>query len=318
MNKTKIWLIVAASLILVGSLIFGGIMMALKWDFSKLSTVKYKENTFESAEAVQSISITADTADISFKVSENENCKVVCFEEEKSGHSVSVEDGVLTISLEQSKKWYDHIGINFASSRITVYLPAGQYDSIIIHENTGDITIPEDFSFDMMDISLSTGDVRNCASAGNLKIKGSTGDIYLENIASDAIDLSVSTGHITGLSITCTEELKINVSTGKTQLTDVFCGALLSTGSTGKIALKNVIASGEISIKRTTGDVTFNQCDAAEIFIKASTGQVSGSLLSPKIFLTETSTGDILVPQSLTGGKCQITTSTGDIEITYD
>ena len=38
MSKSmKIWLIVATSLILVGGIIFGGIMMALNWDFSKIS-----------------------------------------------------------------------------------------------------------------------------------------------------------------------------------------------------------------------------------------------------------------------------------------
>ena len=42
MSKAKkIWFIVAASLILLGGVIFVSIMSIFKWDFSKLSTNKY-------------------------------------------------------------------------------------------------------------------------------------------------------------------------------------------------------------------------------------------------------------------------------------
>ena len=53
-----------------------------------------------------------------------------------------------------------------------------------------------------------------------------------------------------------------------------------------------------------------------ELFVKTDTGDISGSLLSDKIFLTETDTGSIKVPQSVNGGKCELTTDTGDIRIT--
>ena len=41
---TKIWLIIAASFVLIGCIIFGGVMTMLKWDFTKLSTDKYETN----------------------------------------------------------------------------------------------------------------------------------------------------------------------------------------------------------------------------------------------------------------------------------
>ena len=45
MNKvTKIWLIVAGSLILVGAIIFTGVMNAMGWDLSRISTEKYENN----------------------------------------------------------------------------------------------------------------------------------------------------------------------------------------------------------------------------------------------------------------------------------
>ena len=76
-----------------------------------------------------------------------------------------------------------------------------------------------------------------------------------------------------------------------------------------------MIASGRIDLERSTGEVFFDGCDASEIKVKTSTGDVTGTLLSSKVFITHSSTGRIAVPDSITGGRCEITTSTGAIEI---
>ena len=54
---------------------------------------------------------------------------------------------------------------------------------------------------------------------------------------------------------------------------------------------------------------------AAEILIKTDTGDVKGSLLSEKVFVVQTDTGSIDVPKTVSGGRCEITTDTGDIKI---
>ena len=83
---------------------------------------------------------------------------------------------------------------------------------------------------------------------------------------------------------------------------------------TGDIDLKNVIAS-KINISATTGDISLYQCDADELYLKATTGDITGSLLSDKVFVAKSTTGDIDLPQSTTGGKCEIKVTTGDINI---
>ena len=40
-----------------------------------------------------------------------------------------------------------------------------------------------------------------------------------------------------------------------------------------------------------------------------------GSLLSDKVFITETDTGNVNIPKTTDGGKCEIKTDTGDIKI---
>ena len=317
-KATKVWLMIATVLLASGMLVFTLAMSMNGWSFSKLSTVQYTTNTHEITEEFHSISMNTDTADILFLPSESETCQVICYEEEKQTHTVTVQNGTLTVKKTNGEKWYDHIhiGVSFESPKITVLLPKAEYDSLLIKESTGAISIPKDFLFESIDITASTGDVRCDASAkGAVKIKTSTGSIRVENAVAEKMEISVSTGVVNVTSTACAGELKIQVSTGKTSLTDIMCGSLFSSGDTGDLYLKNVIASGQFIIERDTGDVRFDGCDAAELSVTTDTGDVTGTLLTDKIFFANSDTGKVDVPKTTTGGKCEITTDTGKIEI---
>lgn len=315
-KTTKIWIVIAASLVFVGLIMFAAVMSEYKWDFSKLSTGKYETNTYEISEEFSNLSMNTDTADIIFALSDDGKCRVECYEEEKAKHSVAVQENTLVIKMIDERTWYDYIGINFGSPKITVYLPKAEYASLFIKESTGDIEIPKNFKFEGVDISSSTGDVNFFASASKLiKIKTSTGNVCVENTSAGTLDLSASTGRITVSNVICGGDANINVSTGRTNLNNIECKNLTSSGDTGDISLNHVIAAEKFSIKRSTGDVRFDGSDAAEILVETDTGDVTGTFLSEKIFFVETDTGSVDVPESITGGRCEITTDTGDIEL---
>ena len=315
-KKTKAWLITATTLVLIGCMLFGGVMTMLKWDFTKLSTETYKTNSHEIHEAYQNISITTDTADVVIVPSKTQATSVTCYETETMQHSVSVKENTLVIELLDTRKWYEYISINFATPKITVSIPQGEYGSLVLKATTGDVEITKHFAFKSIDLTGSTGHVTNCASAaGTIRITRSTGNINLENISAGALDLSVSTSRITGSNLICKGDAKINVSTGKTILSNLECKNLISTGSTGSVSLTDVIATETFSIKRSTGDVTFDNSDAAEISVETGTGSVTGTLRSEKVFILETDTGKINVPKTTSGGVCKISTNTGDIEL---
>ena len=276
----------------------------------------YETNIHKINEEFYNISIKTDTADIAFAPSNDGMCIVACYEKAKISHSVEVKEGTLTVNAVNNKNWYDYIGVNIDSPKITVYLPEAEYSSLIIEESTGDIEISKDFGFKSIDISLSTGDVKCYANASEtIKIAASTGDIYVEGISASSLDITVSTGNVTVSNVTCNADMTIGVSTGNAYLTDIVCQNLISTGSTGDITLKNVISTEKISIERSTGDVMLDRSDATELFVTTTTGKVEGSLLTDKVFIAKTNTGRINVPSSITGGKCEITTKTGDIRI---
>lgn len=298
MNKTtKIWLIIATSLIFAGIIIFTTTMSLLHWDFTKLSTVKYQTTTHEITEDFKNISIKVDTADVEFFYTTDSKVTVTATEYENSTHSVKIEDSTLKIETTDKRKWYEYISLfNFQSPKVSVYLPFGNYENLSINLDTGDVKMPNDLNFSSIDIVSDTGDVINYASATEyIKIQTTTGDVKLEKIS--------------------TNEITIIVTTGDVKVKDVACKTFVSNGNTGDITLINLIASDSFHILRSTGDVEFYKCDAENIEVKTDTGDVEGSFSSNKIFITKTSTGDVEVPKTTNGGTCKITTTTGDIEI---
>lgn len=313
----KIAAIIAALLVVVGGILFVAVMAANDWNFRILSTARYETNTYEITEDFADLSICTDTADVVLLPTTDGTCKVVCHEQENVKHSVAVSNGTLVVQASDMRKWYDHIGIfSFGSPKLTVYLPEAQYSTLAIETDTGDMEIPKSFQFSSINISASTGDVTVRASAlEHIKIATSTGKICVDGVSANALELSTSTGDVAVTAVVCEGEIRIGVSTGETRLSDVSCKNLTTSGSTGEVFLKNVTALETLSVERSTGDVKLERCDATEIFIKTDTGDVEGSLLSEKIFFTQTDTGDVEVPRTSSGGRCEITTDTGDIAI---
>ncbi len=316
MSKSKIWLAVATLFVVIGLILFAFVMEKLGWDFTRLSTVKYVSNTLEVTEEFDKISIDVNTADIEFIPTSDGYCTIVCFEDERVKHSATVKNGTLVIDTNDTRKWYEYIGISLSFPKMTVYLPQNEYASLIVETDTGDVNIPKDFAFDKIEIDGDTSDVSSFAPVTNvLDVELSTGDIIIDGITAGQVKLTTATGEIAVSSVTTKNNIDIETDTGTVKLSNASCSNFVAESDTGTITLKNVMVTGTISIESDTGDVRLEGSDAAEISVKTDTGDVAGTLLSEKVFITETSTGRINVPETTLGGKCEIITETGDINI---
>lgn len=307
--------IIAVSLIITGLAFCACALFLENFDFKKLATDRYQSETYTVTEDFTNIEINVDTDDIKFLPSDDGICKVICTETDKLKHSVRVENGKLIIKIMDRRRWFDHIGIFFGESKMTVYLPKSEFASLFIENDTGDIKLPSDFSFGSAEIETDTGDITfNSAVIGNLSLTTDTGNIGAKGILSDKLSLETDTGNISVTSAAVTGITEIETDTGTVKLEDVKCGSLSAESSTGDITLKNTVTTGDISIESDTGDVRFDGSDAQNVYVKTSTGDVGGNFITEKIFITQTSTGKINIPESTSGGKCKIVTSTGDIE----
>lgn len=311
----KIILIVAAALVLIGAGLFLTVLAANNWDFSRIGAGEHIVTTYPVEEDFRFIAMETHISDIRFVPSDDGTCKVITEASKGDDFTVAVKSGALYILEEHDAKWFDH---HFIINRptITVCLPKEEYEILSITGQTGDVEIPDDFSFACVIAVVSTGDITCTAStSGSMILEATTGDITVSDVSAEDLQLTVSTGRVTAKNVKCSRRVAIYVTTGRTVLEDVNCKTLISTGSTGKIEMRNVIAQEKIHVERSTGDVVFDRCDAAEISVETTTGDVSGTLLTEKIFFTDTNTGDVRIPKTTTGGKCEITTTTGDIGI---
>lgn len=275
----KVLIIIAVIFVVIGIALLVGALIATGFDLSKIGSVKLTENTYTAEGDFDRIEIDVNETDIDFKLSEDGKLSVVCSERENERHTVKIENGTLKIGVDDTREWYEKIFSLFKSPKMTVYLTADHYESLVIDGSTGDVTIPEKLSFGDVNIKISTGKIYSESSAdGNYKIKSSTGDITLKGVMAKDIDVEVSTGDVTFI---------------------------------------DTVSSGSLNVKASTGDIRFENSDAHDVKVKTSTGDVTGNFRTDKVFATKTSTGSVVVPDTHTGGKCEITTSTGDIVFKY-
>ena len=316
-NSGRIWLLIAVLLVVAGILVMGGALAANGWDFSSLGGGGLVTNTAGIGESFENISLEGGTEDVAFLPAEDGACRVVFRERENEPHTASVENGTLVIRSADTRKWYEHITLfSVGSPAVTVYLPQDAYASLSVKVSTGDVSVPGGFTFGEISLTADTGDVTCAASSeGALRIRTSTGAVRVENVSAGSAALTVSTGRITLRSTACEGDVEVNVSTGAAVLSDVTCRGLSSSGSTGSLTLERVVCSGALTARRSTGDIRFDACDAAELDVSTSTGDVTGTLLTDKVFIARSDTGRVDVPETVTGGKCKITTDTGRIVI---
>ncbi len=318
-KSVKILIVTASVLVVSGILLCIGALAAVGFDIEKLSTVTYVTNTHEVSAGFGSISVDSNTSDITFALTDEKACKVVCFEQGKISHTVDVQDNTLVIRQKDERKWFDYINISFRSPKVTVYLPKTDYAALTVKSTTGNVNIPEAFTFDSASIRSYTGNVSFGASVKNdLRVSLSTGNTKIKNASASGVSLSSSTGNIELENVKAAEDLAVNTSTGNIRLAEVTCKNCRAEASTGNITLSDTVASGDLRLTCSTGNIRFSSCDAADITAKTSTGNITGSLRSEKIFYAESSTGSVDVPRGAKGGTCNAKSDTGNIRISVE
>lgn len=291
----KIAIIIAIVLVVFGVIVVGVSSVMLGFDFTALNDQVSVTNSVELDESFDNFNIDLETADLHFLPSDDGVCRIDFLETDKIKHTARVENGTLIIDVENNKEWYDNIGVYINEISARVYLPKREYGVLSVETDTGDINIPADFSFLRAEISTDTGDsVFLAKTAEALSFESDTGDIRVEGVSP--------------------KDLMIETDTGDIRIEGVSPRSLSVETDTGDLLMKDTIINGKLSIGTDTGDIKFDGIDAESIEIKTATGDVSGTLLSDKTFFAESDTGVVDVPNT-SGGKCEIVSNTGDIEI---
>ncbi len=278
MNKVKkTALLVAAVLIVAGLILSIGAMSSVSFDVTRLDTTKITTETHEVKEDFQNIRISTDVYDVQVLPSKDGQCKVVSTEETNLRCSISIEDDTLVIEQIDRRNWWKYIGFHWRQRELRIYLPKTEYGEFTMDCVSGDVKLPEDFTFTEVSLSNTSGDMEIGAEVtGTLSVETLSGDLELHNITAKNVDLQTVSG-------------------------DMECF--------------RVIAQEQMQMESTSGEIKLKQCDADTLFFKTVSGDVEGTLLSGKVFDVDTVTGDVKVPTSGQGGMCQIETISGDVKI---
>lgn len=316
-KSKKIALIVATILVAVGLAVFFGAVAAMGFDFTKLNTVSLQTSTYEIEDAFHHIAIDEVGCDVNLYLSDDGTCKVICRDSEYITYTVHVNEDTLHIKQEDSRKWYQQINLSLGKSEtaeIRIYLPESSYQSLDAALQSGDIVVPEAFCFESAKLRSSSGNIEIRALVNqSLDVKATSGDIWIANASPADLTAQSSSGDITLEAVNAEDNIRVDATSGDLYLSNVHAQAISASTTSGEIELADVLADESIRIESSSGDVALQRCDAEALHIQTSSGDVSGTLLTEKVFRTDTASGDVDVPQSTSGGECEIQTTSGDI-----
>lgn len=298
-KSKKILITVAVILIAVGMICgFCGIY-SLGFNFNEISTSDFVTHTYTVEDDFTNIIIEDAASNINFYKSNDDKCRVLCDEREKVTHTVVNENNTLTVRVKDERNWFERINIGFFVSdmRVSVYLPKNKYDSLNAASMSGDIDVANEFTFDNAKVGSISGDVSVKADVKQeLNISSTSGDVIINNISA-------------------TECINASSVSGEIDLSNVKGKEIFAKTISGGVMLTDTVASQKLKANSTSGEIDLKKCDAKNIVLDTVSGEISGTLLSNKQFITETTSGTVNVPQSVSNEECRITTVSGDIYI---
>lgn len=334
----KVLAVISIILVVVG-LVIGFIALASS-GFDLQNTEKRVSESFTLTEEIRSLEInTTDTSlDVIIKKGTQESVTLDIVRKETQTVDYSVSDGKLSVGTSKIKNWFANL-FNFGyGTAITVTLPEKEYERLSVRTSAGDVRISGfTFSGDVS-INTSSGDVRLASiNADSLCASTTSGEIEITRAkAVNAFSLNATSGDI-DVSEIIANKLSVDGTSSDIEIDKATLGSIDKISSTsGEIELSEVLTTGTVIIKTTSGDTkiegsTFGgklffdsasgefemqSSDAAELDIDTASGDVTLLLLSPKNFVTDTSSGRVRVNGSLyTAPLCEVHTSSGDIEI---
>lgn len=266
--------------------------------------VNYIKKTVDIKDKFSSIEVkSASDVDVAVKKASGDTSYVEYYDCENLTHHVDVSDCVLRITADDSRNVAFNVSIGLytgAWPSVTVYLADTEYDDLKIVTSSGDI------------------DMEYYLLVGNIDIEASSGDVTVNGANSDTLTIATRSGNIK-IDSASSKDTRISANSGDVSLGDVVTDNVDLKTSSGNITSGSIKAK-RINGRASSGDVMIRDCDASEINIMTKSGDVSigiGSEMKYE-YTTKTSSGDVNVPDSVKGadGKCNIETSSGDIDVT--
>ena len=169
------------------------------------------------------------------------------------------------------------------------------------------VTIPTEFN---LEVSTSDGDISADSFEGNAFLKSSDGDLVLNNLTGEDINIRTSDGDVRAASLDA-PDIVVRTSDGDIHVDDVVAERAEIRTSDGDIWVADIIA--ESYIQSSDGDIVLDTVTGKAFQAKTSDGNISVGEISCPSSRFSSSDGDIIVREA--SGDLYATTSDGDIDV---
>ncbi|OQA78871.1 MAG: hypothetical protein BWY30_00421 [Tenericutes bacterium ADurb.Bin239] len=313
----KIIALIASIFLAVGLVVFVVAMAITGFDFKALSMARYEMKTHEVSENYTNINIDVQIPNITFVRKEGTNTKIETYENKQIEYTVQVANDTLSVSVNHRRSAFFFGFYNVWNTDLTLYVPLATYDSLIVKNQIGTVTIPDAVSFETIRVELATGHINVEGTTKTLDLKAETGNITLNNVVAESVNLKGETGRHSLTNVFASENIDVESNTGKVNFKNVRARNVTIDSETGRLTLDDTVATTKLKVETNTGNIDFIKSDAQDIYAKTEVGNIEGSLLTGKIFVARSNVGRINVPPNTPGaGLCELTTDVGNINIT--
>jgi hypothetical protein len=258
---------------------------------------------YDTTETIDQLDIEVDTRHIVFEKHTGSQIRIRYHEHvEKDTWTVLEEDGSLVIKQDERNLWFPIWPKMTSRSIRTLY-----------------IALPSDLSLDI-NIETGTGDViiemDQVEHHGNIQIKSGTGNVKLEKIDFELLDIQLNTGNISLVNVNIDQNLMAESNTGNINLLSVTAVAVELDSNTGKIKIDGLNANSLI-IQCDTGDIQIkNTIIVLNVEVDSSTGNVDISQTSASSFDIDTSTGEVTISVDLISNyRYDLKTDVGTVKV---
>lgn len=337
-HSTKIAIIVASALVVLGMILFG-IAAAVSggllfkgidaWQ-EHLPESSYQQMTYSVlASKVQEIDIQAASDDIRIIPGTGQDIVIRYYDKTNTTYSVDLSsNGKLRFQQELRNgihNWF-HWGFQAFSYDVTVEIPTSYLGGLTINTASSVIELSE-LRLQSCEINTASGDIyaEDITTSGDFRIQTASGEIYLTLLScAGRLDLATTSGDILVRRSEAAQGCQLYTVSGEVGLRGLTANANIRLQSTsGDHSLEDISTPGLLQLDSVSGEVWLHNLDAQQIQIATTSGDINGSLvgaITDYTIQTDTVSGNVNLPNGLTLGERQLSvrSTSGDIYIQFE
>ena len=260
MNKViRTLLIILLSLVIIALTVT--MIFFIKNDFSSFNIGNVEMKLVDSYEtdlsSVNRISTDLNSADIEIKKSKNEKIALQFYSNTKS--SITVDNANYALSVAENKDNSSGIFIN-TQKKLVVFVPEAYGGEFSRNTHSGDITVENDLSKNIVKVSSHSGDIR-LSNTGDVNIATNSGDISIAKIDYKA-SVVTSSGNIEIHEFNLKEASELTASSGDVEIKKLdMINNLNITTSSGDVEIEKNNSTCYVETKTDSGSVNVKNSD---------------------------------------------------------